>query len=461
MDKAVQKKRVALYSVIVGIFLTGFKLVVGLLTGSLGILSEALHSLLDLGAALITFFAVRFSIKPPDSSHQYGHGKIENLSALAEAILLLVTCIWIVYEAIKRLATNDYFVEATIWSFLVMGVSVLLDIFISRLLSKAAKKYSSQALEADGLHYSSDILSSSVVIIGLIGVKLGVPALDPIAALGVAILVTIASIRLGKRTIEELLDEAPKGLSEQITKSILANVPELKKIENIRVRRSGSSTYVDLVVCAQRLLSIDRSHELADKIEAEVKKIIEESDVLIHFHPCSDGESLIDGVNAIVNKYPEIQDSHDVEFYKNDTTGKYICTLHVRLDDTLSLDKAHEIIDNLEEHIKKENSQIDEVTTHIETSTTIAVGIKQDVNQTMASTIQNEVMKDDRIKEIHDISLHKRDSNDMICCHIVPKNQILLAEAHEIATIVEGKIKSLYPEIKEVVVHTEPFQENK
>ena len=203
-----EKHWVALSSVLAAIFLTGMKLVVGLMTGSLGILSEAAHSGLDLVAAVVTLFAVRISGRPADREHTYGHGKVENLSALFETVLLLVTCIWIIYEAIQRLFFKEVLVEASIWAFVIMGVSIVIDFSRSRALARVAKKYQSQALEADALHFSTDIWSSSVVIGGLLLVRgadwLGLAWLtkaDALAAMGVAGIVVYISAQLGQRTI--------------------------------------------------------------------------------------------------------------------------------------------------------------------------------------------------------------------------------------------------------------------
>ncbi|HXZ30306.1 MAG TPA: cation diffusion facilitator family transporter, partial [Dehalococcoidia bacterium] len=224
-----EKKLVALSSVMAAIFLTATKLTIGLLTQSLGILSEAAHSGLDLVAAGMTYYSVRVSSHPPDEAHHYGHGKIENLSALVETLLLFITCAWIVYEAVQRLFFKPVQIEVRMWSFLVMGVSIIVDITRSRALMKTAKKYSSQALEADALHFSTDVWSSSVVILGLIMVYVSrlfvssSPTLaswlsraDAIAALGVAGIVLLVSYRLGSKTIGVLLDTAPKGIARQI-----------------------------------------------------------------------------------------------------------------------------------------------------------------------------------------------------------------------------------------------------
>jgi cation diffusion facilitator family transporter len=236
-----EKNSAALSSVLAAVALTTFKIVVGLMTNSLGILAEAAHSGLDLVAALVTWFAVRTSGKPADVEHHYGHGKIENLSALFEAFLLLVTCVWIIYESIQRLFFKAEEVEVSFWAFLVMAISILIDYSRSRVLERAARKHNSQALEADALHFKTDIWSSSVVIVGLIAVKLadwlpGLPILakaDAVAALGVALIVIYVSIELGVRTIHGLLDQAPKGLAEEIEKAVEA-IPGVLDCHQVR-----------------------------------------------------------------------------------------------------------------------------------------------------------------------------------------------------------------------------------
>lgn len=211
------KQRVAMSSVLAAVFLVLFKLYVGIATNSLGILSEALHSGLDFVAAAITMVAVISAVKPADEEHLFGHGKAENFSALIETILLLMTCLWIFWEAMNRIFYHTVEVEASWVSFVVMATSIVVDISRSRALSRVAKKYNSQALEADALHFSTDILSSAVVIVGLIMVRLsamlGQPILmlgDPLAALCVAFIVVVVSLRLGKRTMDHLMDRAPQ-----------------------------------------------------------------------------------------------------------------------------------------------------------------------------------------------------------------------------------------------------------
>ncbi|RPI25280.1 MAG: cation transporter [Chloroflexota bacterium] len=293
-----EKTSAALSSVVAAVGLTVFKIIVGLMTNSLGILAEAAHSGLDLVAALVTLFAVRLSGKPADREHPYGHGKIENFSALIETFLLLATCVWIIYESLQRLFLETVEVDASFWAFLVMGVSIAIDYNRSRMLYRAARKHNSQALEADALHFSTDIWSSSVVIVGLIGLKLAefVPALsflnkaDAIAALVVAGIVIYVSIELGKRTVQGLLDHAPKGLAEQVEKAVEA-VPGIRDCHAVRVRMSGPGLFIDLHVYVDAHQSLGEAHELTRKAAAAVRGVAPKANVTVHAEPAPEPDA--------------------------------------------------------------------------------------------------------------------------------------------------------------------------
>ncbi len=257
-----EKKAVALNSIFAAVLITLMKVVVGIGTGSLGILSEAAHSGLDLVAAAITYFSVRVSDKPADADHQYGHGKIESFSAFLETGLLLLTCVWIVYEAGRRLFFHSVEIEPTVWAFLVMGISMLADVWRSRRLRRIADKYDSQALQADALHFSTDIWSSAVVILGLAAVlagrKYSLPWManaDPVAALIVACIVVSVSWRLARKTIDTLLDAAPAGIRGRIIQEVY-RVKGVLEVDRVRIRRSGSRYFADVSVgiVAQRHL---------------------------------------------------------------------------------------------------------------------------------------------------------------------------------------------------------------
>jgi len=287
-----EKRSAALSSVLAAIGLTSFKIVVGILTNSLGILAEAAHSALDLVAALMTFFAVRVSDKPADIKHQFGHGKIENMSALFETMLLLLTSAWIIYEAVQRLFFKTIHVEISIWSFIVMGTSIIIDYSRSRILYRAAKKYNSQALEADALHFSTDIWSSSVVIVGLAGVWMAgrisglewMAQADAIAAMVVALIVIYVSINLGWRTITALLDTAPKELPEKIRLAVAA-IPGVANCHQLRMRPSGAYWFIDLHVAMDGNRSLADTHAATEIIEGEILKLVPYADVTVHVEP--------------------------------------------------------------------------------------------------------------------------------------------------------------------------------
>jgi cation diffusion facilitator family transporter len=288
-----EKTAAALSSVVAAVGLTSFKILVGLLTNSLGILAEAAHSGLDLMAALMTFFAVRFSDKPADREHPFGHGKAENISALFETLLLLATSGWIVYEAVHRLTHPGVQVAVSIWSFLVMGTSIVVDATRSRILRRAARRHHSQALEADALHFSTDIWSSSVVILGLVLVTIGraFPALaslergDSIAALVVALIVIFVGSQLGMRSIQALLDAAPKnGEYEQIIQQV-ARMRQVANVHALRIRPSGARWFVDLHVTMDGNISLNESHAVTERIEQKVHDILPGADVTVHVEP--------------------------------------------------------------------------------------------------------------------------------------------------------------------------------
>ncbi|MCK9210900.1 MAG: cation diffusion facilitator family transporter [Ignavibacteriaceae bacterium] len=279
-----EKSNVALSSFLAAIFLTSFKLIVGFTTGSLGIISEGVHSFFDLLAAGMTLIAVRYSDKPADYNHHYGHGKIENLSALVETILLLITCGWIVSEAVHRLTTGKLEIEVTFWSFFVIITSIIIDFTRSRALSKAAKKFNSQALEADALHFSSDILSSLVVLIGLIAYTINFKAADSISSIIVAFVVVVVSYRLGKRAINVLLDAAPQGINEKV-KKLISDMKIVHDVHDIKIRNSGPDIFIEMNIHLLGDTPLQDAHKIASAIEEEIQSKVKNSIVHIHMEP--------------------------------------------------------------------------------------------------------------------------------------------------------------------------------
>lgn len=282
-----KKKKIAFISMLAAIFLTVFKLVIGLITGSLGILSEALHSGLDLMATGITFLAVKYSDKPADEGHNYGHGKIENYSAFIETLLLFITCLWIIYEAIRRLITGEVEIKISKWAFIIVIVAIIVDINRSRALYKVAKEYDSQALEADALHFSTDIWSSIVVLIGLIFASFKIYYADAMAGLIVSLIVMSVSYRLGKKSFDVLIDKAPDGLREEI-ESIVKEIPEVVISHDIKVRESGPYKFVDLNIHVNKYMTIEKAHEISHKVEEAIVSRLKNVKVMVHTEPDTD-----------------------------------------------------------------------------------------------------------------------------------------------------------------------------
>ena len=349
-----EKRRVALISVLAAVFLTGLKLVVGLATNSLGILSEAAHSGLDLGAALMTLFAVRISDRPADETHHYGHGKIEGFSAFLEVLLLLATCGYIISEAVERMAGKSSHVEVTVYSFAVMAISIIVDISRSKALYRVSRKHKSQALEADALHFSSDIWSSAVVIFGLVAYRFfGFSQADSIAALVVAVLVIVVSIRLALRTIDALLDRAPAGMRQRIREA-LSQAPGLERIDSLRVRSSGAKTFVDMRLTLANELSFTEAHRIATMAEAKVSEMIPGADVIVHADPgkISSKTETKDRISDIMNAHRDLfMGYHDLNIVHHEQN--YLVTMHLLMVGDSRIEEAHAVCDHLERDIKQ------------------------------------------------------------------------------------------------------------
>ena len=281
-----EKSKVASISVIAAVVLVSMKLLVGVATGSLGILSEALHSALDFLAALITWVSVKLSDKPADSDHNFGHGKIENFSALLEALLLLATCAWIVYEALSRLFSGNTHIDVGVWSYVVVIASIAIDSWRSRELMRAAKKYKSQALEADALHFSTDILSSFVVLLGLVCANFGYFFADSVAALGVALIVIWVSLRLSMRAVNSLLDKAPEGLHASVDQ-IISAVGGVVCLHDLRVRSVGPEYEIDVNVHVDPKLSLVDAHDISERVERAVSQKLGNIIINVHIEPNS------------------------------------------------------------------------------------------------------------------------------------------------------------------------------
>jgi len=460
-----EKRGAALSSVLAAIFLTLIKLVVGILTGSLGILAEALHSGLDLVAAAVTLFAVRVSGRPADREHPYGHGKVENLSALFETLLLLATSVWIIYEAIQRLFFKSVEVEVTFWAFAVMIIAIVVDASRSRLLYRVAKKYDSQALEADALHFSTDIWSSSVVIVGLVLVKLsavlGVPWLakaDSVAAMGVAGIVAWVSVQLGQRTVTALLDGVPASLRDDVVYA--ARVPGVVEVKRVRVRRSGPEAFADIRLAVQRDASFERTQDIAAAAEAAVRKALPGADVVVEVEPVrADHEDLPTTIRLLAARYD--LGAHGIRIYDMGTGG-HATELHLEVRDGLTLDEAHDQATAFEQALREDVPGITEVVTHLE-----PVG---EGSVRRAATTADEAAVMETLRHLseelgvnfqpHSVTL-RRDAGELqLSLHCTLDGEIPIADAHAIAERAESLLRAQVPDLGRVVIHVEPSRRN-
>ena len=458
-EKTNEKSWVATTSVFAAIFLTLFKFIIGFSTGSLGILSEAAHSALDLVAAVVTLIAVKLADKPPDKEHNFGHGKIENFSALIETILLLLTCIWIIYEAIIRLFFKSVAIEITPWSYIVVIVAIAIDFTRSNALSKIAKKYHSQALEADALHFKTDIWSSAVVLIGLVFAQFGYHAADSIAGFFVAVIVIYISIQLGKKTIDALLDKVPEGLNNKIKLKIL-KIPEVELINELRIRQSGSRVFVDLSIALKRTLPFEKVHDLLNRIEEEIKKIYSDIDVVIHPEPYeSSDESMLDKIKMITSKYG--MSFHEYEMSKL-SDSKYCIDLHIESNPEMSLKEAHKLASRIEEDILGLNDNLSKVNIHIEETKDMEEDSIDITNESkeLIESLKNIVLDEERIYSCSNFSVFRTKDRLKVLMDCKITGDMKVVEVHSFVTKLENKIKNKFSMIDKINIHSEPIETN-
>ena len=460
-----EKRTVARNSVFAALVITGLKFFVGLATGSLGILSEAAHSGLDLVAAIITLLSIRVSDKPADADHQYGHGKFENFSAFIETGLLLLTCLWIIWEAVRRLFFHHVEIQASVAAFAVMGLSIVLDAWRSRALKRIADKYDSQALQADALHFSTDIYSSAVVIAGLalvaVGERWGVSWLrdaDPVAALFVAAVVMYVSSRLARQTVDALLDAAPAGVRARIVDAV-CNVPGVLEVDRVRIRRSGNRYFADLTIALARNVTFQRSEQMGAQVAEAVRAVLPQTDVVVHTVPRAEsGENIFDRIRGVATHHNF--NVHDVSV--QDIAGRLHVEQHLELDERLSLKEAHDRVSVLESEIRSSVPEISSILTHIESEpATIEPGSEVGGDQRLESALKHIVGSFPEVMDIHDVQVKQVRGRQYVSCHCTMPDTLPLSRVHDIQTELETRLKQQAPELFRVLIHPEPQTDNR
>ena len=498
-----EKVRVAITSIIASASLALLKLVVGLSTNSLGILSESLHSGLDFVAAMMTLYAVRIVMRPRDLKYTYGYAKFESISSLLQILLLFVVAGWVFYEGIERiLAFEAIQPEVTIVSFAIMFISIGIDFGRSRALYRTARKYGSQALEADALHFKADMFSSAIVLVGLSLVFfLDIPKADAFAAIAVAGMIVYTSLGLGRRTLDVLLDKAPKGAYHQILESV-SGLEGVDRPHDIRIRKMGPETQVDMHIEVPRTYTHDTAHKVATVVEEKVKQILPNSDVLVHVDATQySDETLNDRIRLIAAEMHGITNVHSIYMsnitqppavYSEERESRQISRqasndlstnqkkenltsyselqqrlhlyLDVQMNSALDLTTAHNITESFENRLKQEIPQIKNITTHIEieeaSKDTSAIGIEKRSSEGYIERIKDAALSVQSVVNCKDVAIVELNGEQHITLTIeiesrIGKSLTTLRDAHEIATNVQNRIIT-QTGASRVIVHTEP-----
>ncbi len=457
----IDKIKVARVSAIAACALVFGKVVVAWQTGSLAILSEAAHSTLDLVATVLTLLAVRVSDRPADREHHYGHGKIESLSALVETSLLVLTCAWIVWEAVDRLHSGSAQIEPTWAAFGVVIASIAIDISRSRALSRVATATGSQALEADALNFRTDVWSSSTVLVGLFAVWIGrewnvplLPLADPIAAMLVACIVLAVGVRLGRRAVDVLLDRAPLEVVERI-RGAIASVPDVRGPDWLRVRTAGAHLFVDAAVSVKRGASLESAHDVVTEIEQRIRDVAPDASIVIHAEPFrAADESIGAAVRLIVSRYAA--GAHDTLIYETD--GKRNVDLHLEMPGGTPLIEAHAITERIEADLRHDFPRLGAVHIHIDPvravrrdSVETGVELEQlaDILSALASQIPG-------IRSCRNVTAKRLRGRLWIFCDCAMEPQLTVREAHELGLELGRRARREIPDIERVTVHAEP-----
>ncbi|MEW6768461.1 MAG: cation-efflux pump [Pseudomonadota bacterium] len=449
------KQRVAAISIAASAGMAAVKFAVGVAIGSIALISEALHSSVDLIATVITWIVVRISDKPADAEHHYGHGKLESLSALGVIALLYILAGGIVVEAYSRLREGAAPPTLSAIPFVVLVVDIAVNYWRARALHRTAMDTKSQALEADALHFASDVFGSFAVIIGLGLSALGFSWGDSGAAIAVAVLIALLGLKLGKRTIETLLDQAPEGASEKAEVAIRA-VPGVVDVERLRVRMVGARHFIDAIVQVPRTYPIDRIDAIKQKAQAAVGRAFDDADLTFAAVPVArNNESVRERIMVIArNSGLAI---HHVTVH--DLGEKLTVSIDLEVDGEMPLNKAHDIAHRLEHAIRDEFGEEVEVDTHIEPlEPELPHGEDADSNrvETVQRSLAELAAKTGAISDVHNVRVRNTDAGEIVNFHCRATPSMSVIDVHEKVDEIERGLRRAFPSVKRVISHAEP-----
>lgn len=465
MHAETEKRKAALSSVLWSALLTIIKLAAGISANSLGLLSEALHSTLDFAAAGITCLAVRISSQPADEEHPYGHGKAESLAALAETALLLVTCVWIVFEAVERLCFEAAPVEPSWWAFAVVAASLIVDISRSAMLRRVAREHKSRALEADAMHFTTDIWSSAVVLIGLVCVSLSafvaqdselyvvLTNADAVAALGVAVIVLKVSWSMAKNAVLLLMDAGMVDETKRI-RAALATAAPAYAVRGLRVRESGSCCFVDLVVTAPSSLRVDVAHEITTMLENIVHSVLPDSEISVHMEPEDERRDLYATSYRLASLHRLM--IHSLRLVTQDD-GMHV-EVHIELPAAMPIKEAHDRVSAYEEDLCRRVGA-EYVVSHIEPEATGPSSCQCAVDHSLVEQAVYACTARSQLRFPHHIYARSNEEGTSVTFHCLccPSDTVLTA--HEKTALLEADIRRELPELVRVTIHVEPARE--
>jgi cation diffusion facilitator family transporter len=444
------QRRTALVSVGAAVALMGIKLGTGLASGSLGLISEALHSGTDLVAALLTFFAIGVAGRPADRSHPYGHGKAEHLAALAEAFVLLLVSIAVGALAVARLA-GWIEIETTTawWVFAAVGLVVAID--VSRMLTsvRAARRFSSPALASNALHFGSDLVGTLAVFGGLLAVRAGWPAGDSLAALFVAFLVVTAAARLIRRNVDVLMDRAPDD-AVRAARAAIATLDPPVEVRRLRLREAAGRTFTDVVIGVSPGAAVGQGHAVADRVEEAVQGALPGSDVVVHVEPAGEEAALRERVREAAMSVSRVREIHNLSVIE--LPDGVDVSLHLKLPGELPLDEAHAIAEEVERAIVDGVPEVIEVQSHLEPLLEPAAGRE---SYDDPAEIERLVREATGVPPRATRFL-QTDEGLIVFLTLVLDPAESLAAAHATSSTVEKQIRTAVPGVAAVIVHTEP-----
>ncbi|MEA2656437.1 MAG: hypothetical protein QOI23_1802 [Chloroflexota bacterium] len=442
---------VALVSVFIGVALVLGKLVVGLLTGSLGILSEAVHSILDVIASVFALVAVRTARKPADSEHPYGHGRAENVAAFAEGVLLMVTAAGIAFEAVRRLAAGGGAVNAAGYAFALLFVTLFVEAGRAGILRGVGRAADSEALRADATNRLADVLATAGVLAGLFGVRMGFEWADSIAALLVAAIIGRAAAMVAWRSGDILMDRAPAGAERQLRAAIEA-VAGVREVRSVRVRRSGPNLLGDASIATARMLSLEAAGRLVDEVKHVSREALPSLDLTVVVEGQTRPSDLVERIHAAAARNGGVRDLHNVTV-EREADGSLHLTMHAKLPGDLTLAKAARASADLERTLRAELPDATRVDIHLEPMEPHVVS-GEDVTKRraqLATRMREVVEAHPEVRRCVDVELSDR--HHRIYAHVVAEldGEVSLEHAHRVETELEEQIRRALPEVHEVV----------